>query len=119
MLEYHHIKALGAIVGYDAERGDIKSTLLDATALLNHYSNKYNAQQPHPIVVNSIVKLIASHGAHKVLFLSILSILSISLYFSLFLSISLYFSLFLSISLFSLLSSLSSLSSPLPPLLFY
>lgn len=97
MLEHSHYKALQAIVGLDAERGDIKSTLLDASNLLARYShpsissssppssvpgpspasssssssaNKITVQQPHPVVVNAIVKLIASQGAHKVWFLS-------------------------------------------------
>jgi len=66
MLEHHHIKALGSIVTFDAERGDIKSTLIDASSLLNHYTTKYNVQQPHPLVVNAVVKLVSSHGLHKV-----------------------------------------------------
>eukprot|EP00026_Physarum_polycephalum_P002607 Phypoly_transcript_02614.p1 GENE.Phypoly_transcript_02614~~Phypoly_transcript_02614.p1 ORF type:complete len:705 (+),score=95.79 Phypoly_transcript_02614:499-2613(+) len=66
MLEHQHIRALGAIVGYDAERGDIKSTLMDASNLLSHYSSKYHAPEPHPLVVNAIVKLIASQGLTKV-----------------------------------------------------
>lgn len=82
MLEHNHIKALASIIMQDADRGDIKSTLLDASTLLSRYSpsssssapaplsslpaSKFNVQQPHPVVVSAIVKLIASQGAHKV-----------------------------------------------------
>lgn len=66
MLEPHHIKALESIVSYDAERGDIKSTLIDASSLMGIYTTKYNVHQPHPVAVSALIKLISSQGLHKV-----------------------------------------------------
>lgn len=71
MLEQQHIKAMESIVSYDADRADIKSTLIDATALMNAYTTKYNVQQPHPVAVNALTKLISTVGLHKVLILTI------------------------------------------------
>eukprot|EP01111_Echinosteliopsis_oligospora_P009000 TRINITY_DN2554_c1_g1_i2.p1 TRINITY_DN2554_c1_g1~~TRINITY_DN2554_c1_g1_i2.p1 ORF type:complete len:884 (+),score=280.92 TRINITY_DN2554_c1_g1_i2:99-2750(+) len=65
-LENQHIRGLTSMVRFDAERGDIKSTIIDSSNLIEKYQEKYHTSQPHPEVISSILKLMSGYGLHKI-----------------------------------------------------